>query len=140
MWRISALKVYLKLNQKVPITLSTHGKPNSNMQKNLVKLSYIYFRAEILQIFELLIWKIDDFINSFWLCLTFRYVTTANLNSAKYLITSYWFFKFRSFDLVSFHFSSAETENTMRYLAKEFCLLFEIWIKQIWVPALTKFV
>ena len=30
------------------------------------------FRAEILQIFELLIWKIDDFINSFWLYLTFR--------------------------------------------------------------------
>ena len=30
------------------------------------------FRAEILQIFELLIWKIDDFINSFWLYLTFN--------------------------------------------------------------------
>ena len=30
------------------------------------------FMAEILQIFELLIWKIDDFINSFWLYLTFR--------------------------------------------------------------------
>ena len=29
------------------------------------------FRAEILQIFELLIWEIDDFINSFWLYLTF---------------------------------------------------------------------
>ena len=28
------------------------------------------FRAEILQIFELLIWKIYDFINSFWLYLT----------------------------------------------------------------------
>ena len=25
------------------------------------------FRSEIFQIFELLIWKIDDFINSFWL-------------------------------------------------------------------------
>ena len=30
------------------------------------------FRAEILQIFELLIWKINDFINSFWLYLTFK--------------------------------------------------------------------
>ena len=29
------------------------------------------FKAEILQIFELLIWRIDDFINSFWLYLTF---------------------------------------------------------------------
>ena len=49
-------------------------------QKNWVKLSYIYleifnfktFRAEILQIFELLIWKINDFINLFWLYLTFK--------------------------------------------------------------------
>jgi hypothetical protein len=29
------------------------------------------FREEILQIFELLVWKIDDFINSFGLYLTF---------------------------------------------------------------------
>ena len=32
------------------------------------------FRAEILQIYELLTWKIDDFINSFWLYLTFSSV------------------------------------------------------------------
>ena len=40
---------------------------------NLAKLSYMYleifnfetFSAEILQIYELLIWKINDFINSF---------------------------------------------------------------------------
>ena len=32
-WRISALKVYFKLNQKVVlITLCTHGKPSLNMQ------------------------------------------------------------------------------------------------------------
>ena len=36
MWRISALKVYLKLNQKlVLITLSTHGKPSLNMKKKI---------------------------------------------------------------------------------------------------------
>ena len=29
------------------------------------------FRVEILQIFQLLFWKIDDFINSFWINLTF---------------------------------------------------------------------
>ena len=33
------------------------------------------FREEILRIFQLLIWEIDDFINSFWLYLT--YSTTA---------------------------------------------------------------
>ena len=34
-WRISALKVYLKLNQKlVLITFSTHEKPSWNVQKN----------------------------------------------------------------------------------------------------------
>ena len=32
------------------------------------------FRAEVLQIYELLTWKIDDFINSFWLYLTFSSV------------------------------------------------------------------
>ena len=37
--RIFALKVYLKFNlKKVLITLSTHGKPSSDMQRNLVKL------------------------------------------------------------------------------------------------------
>ena len=30
------------------------------------------FRTEILKIFELLIWKIDDFMNSFWFYLTFK--------------------------------------------------------------------
>ena len=33
---------------------------------------FLDFRAEILQIFWLLFWSIDDFINSFWLNLTFR--------------------------------------------------------------------
>ena len=71
--RISALKVYLKLNQKVVlITLSTHDKPSLNMQEKsgqivlyLEIFNFKTFRAEILQIFDLLIWKIDDFINSF---------------------------------------------------------------------------
>ena len=31
------------------------------------------FKAKILQIFELLIWKIDDLIHSFWLYLTFSF-------------------------------------------------------------------
>ena len=37
----------------------------------MIKLQ-INFKAEILQIFELLIWKIYAFINSFWLYLTFN--------------------------------------------------------------------
>ena len=53
-----------------------------NMQEHLVKSSYIQsekfnfktFRAEIIQIFALVMWKIDDIINSFWLYLTFSSV------------------------------------------------------------------
>ena len=75
-----ALKVYLKLNQKLLlITLSIHGKPSLNMQKKsgqivlyLEIFNFKTFRAEILQIFELLIWKINDLIHSFWHNLTFR--------------------------------------------------------------------
>jgi hypothetical protein len=38
---MSALKVYLKPNQKiVRITFSTYDKPSLKMQKNWVKLSY----------------------------------------------------------------------------------------------------
>ena len=70
---ISALKVYLKLNQKlVRITLSTYDKPRLNMQKKMGSIvlylqifNFKTFRAEIFQIFELLIWKINDFISSF---------------------------------------------------------------------------
>ena len=54
------------------ITLSTHGKRSLNMQNKsgqivlyLEIFNFKTFTAEILQIFELLIWKIDDFINSF---------------------------------------------------------------------------
>ena len=46
--------------------------PSLNMQKKsgqivlyLEIFNFKTFKAEILQIFELLIWKIDDFINSF---------------------------------------------------------------------------
>ena len=78
-WRISALKVYLQLNQKAArITLTKYDKPSLNMQKQIwancpisIDFNLKTFRAEILQIFELLICKIDDFINSFWLYLSF---------------------------------------------------------------------
>ena len=36
---------------------------------------FIVHRAEILQIFGVNFWKIDDFINPFWLNLTFRIIT-----------------------------------------------------------------
>ena len=39
--KIFALKVYLKFKKVVLIILSTHGKPNLNMPKNLFKSSYI---------------------------------------------------------------------------------------------------
>ena len=62
--RISALKIYLKLNQKlVRITLSTYDNPGSNCFISRAGDNFKTFRAEILQFFELLIWKIDDFIN-----------------------------------------------------------------------------
>ena len=85
-WKISALKVYLKLNQKVVlITLSTHDKPSLNMQKKsgqivlyLEIFNFKTFRSEILQIFELLIWEINDFINSFWNNLTFNKLKTSS--------------------------------------------------------------
>ena len=41
---------------------------------------FLDFRAEILQIFQLLFWSIDDFINSFWLNLTFTKKFTAKLS------------------------------------------------------------
>ena len=68
--------MFLKLNQKVVrIALSTHDKPSLNMQKLGQIALYLAlisrdiqrqnFLKEILQIFELLFWKIDVFINSF---------------------------------------------------------------------------
>ena len=70
----------MKLNQKlVLITLSTHGKPNLNMQKDIWSnhpiprdIQLQKFQAEILQIFELLIRRINAFIKSFSLYLTFK--------------------------------------------------------------------
>ena len=55
------------------MNLRTHGKPSlhkyAKTYSQIILYSEIFnfktFRAEILQIFELLIWKIDDFINSF---------------------------------------------------------------------------
>ena len=57
------------------MTLSAHGKPSLNgveYAKTIWSncpisrdIQLQTFRAEILQIFELLIWKINDFINSF---------------------------------------------------------------------------
>ena len=68
----SALKVYLKLNKKVVLTtLSTHNKHHlmkkisSNRPIPIENLNFKTFRAEMRQMFELLIWKIDEFINLF---------------------------------------------------------------------------
>ena len=68
-WRISALASKKRSIKKVK-ALSYFKKMNK------IKLKYKYFffwcdivletRAEILQIFQLLFWRIDDFINSFW--------------------------------------------------------------------------
>ena len=70
----------MKLNQNlVLITLSTHGKPSLNMQKKIWSnhpiprdIQLQKFQAEILQIFELLIRRINAFIKSFSLYLTFK--------------------------------------------------------------------
>ena len=50
------------------MTLSAHGKPSLNMQKKsgqivlyLEIFNFKTFRAEILQLFEVVIWKIDVF-------------------------------------------------------------------------------
>ena len=43
-----------------------------NLWSHLEIFNFKTFSAEILQIFELLLWKIDDFINSFWHNLTFN--------------------------------------------------------------------
>ena len=60
------------------MTLSAHSKLSLDMQKKsnqivlyLEIFNFKTFRAEILQVFELLICKMDDFINSFWHNLTF---------------------------------------------------------------------
>ena len=45
---------------------------------NISTYSIKPFRAEILQIFQLLFWKIDDFINSFRLNLTFSGIEVSN--------------------------------------------------------------
>ena len=79
----------MKPNQKVVrITLSTYDKPSLNMKKKIGQIvlyleifNFKTFRAEILQIFELVIWKIDDFINSFWLYLTFSLPTKKSESS-----------------------------------------------------------
>ena len=66
-WRISALKVYLKLNQKV-----VGAKKLGQIVLYIEIFNFKTVRAAILQIFELLIWKINDFINSFRLYLPIR--------------------------------------------------------------------
>ena len=62
-WRISALKVWPDYFAYTYLVCHVHSKVLSFNN---------FFRAEILQIFESVIWKIDDFINSFWLYLTFN--------------------------------------------------------------------
>ena len=43
---------------------------------------FIVHRAEILQIYRLILWKIDDFINPFWLNLTFKGLYSDQFGSA----------------------------------------------------------
>ena len=103
-WMISALKV-LKLNisryRKIwPdfFCISKLGLPCVlKVISTTVWLSFKKtFRAEILQIFELVIWKIDDFINSFWLYLTFNSNSNPislrqqnNFGNLKYILKSF---------------------------------------------------
>ena len=74
------LKLYLKVNQKViTIILSTYDKPSLNMQKQLdqivlwleIGIQLQNFKGRNPPNFWVAIWKIGDFINSFWLYLTF---------------------------------------------------------------------
>ena len=55
------------------MALSAHGKPSLNMQNKSSQIvlyleifNFKTFRTEILQIFEVVIWKIDDFKYSFF--------------------------------------------------------------------------
>ena len=92
--------------------MSTHGKPSLNTYAKKSGQIILYleifnfrtFRAEILQTFELVIWKIDDFINSFRLYLTFmgdsdkmffesatkKYPKYQTIYTAKTFGTVYW--------------------------------------------------
>ena len=70
-WRISALKVYFKLNQKV-VRKTLHMTNLFDMGQIVLYLKIVnfkIFRGKILQIFDLLI---NDFIDFFWLYLNFR--------------------------------------------------------------------
>jgi hypothetical protein len=106
--KISALKVYLKFNWKIVLitwTLSKHGKPSWS---NLEISNFKTFRAVILTLFSLIIWKIDDFINSFWLYLTFKLspstpsimqTSTIPSNFQLLIVNIYFFYKIFFFRL-----------------------------------------
>ena len=56
------------------MNLWNHQFPKNQPKKlkDFCREFFIVHRAEILQIFWFIFWKIDDFINPFWLNLTFR--------------------------------------------------------------------
>ena len=67
--RLKKLKV--RLNQNGFMESSIFQK----MTPKIWRISIKTLRAKILQIFRVIFWKIDDFINSFWLNLTFTLST-----------------------------------------------------------------
>ena len=74
-WRISTLKGYIDW---VLVFAIVHLYFARCTTANISNYSIKPFRAEILQIFQLLFWKIDDFINSFRLNLTFSALVKFN--------------------------------------------------------------
>ena len=84
-WRISALASKKRSIKKV--------KAPSCLKKWIkIKIFFFWFdlvleaRVEILQIFQLLFWRIDDFINSFRLNLTFTKSILAKLTTSLWII------------------------------------------------------
>ena len=76
LWRQDAI-CWLKKELKVRLSQNEFMK-SSIFQKMTLRIwrisalrIFIVHRAEILQIFWVIFWEIDDFINSFWLNLTF---------------------------------------------------------------------
>ena len=96
----------------------------------VLHLEFKTFRAEILQIFELLIWKIYDFMNSFWLYLTFS-MHFINLN--KWLIVwwklCFWLYIFIS-NLFVFIFNAkpSSMRSIINPLPKSWYIDINSWI------------
>ena len=71
--RLKKLKV--RLNQNGFMESSIFQKMTPKIWRISVLCTIKTLRAKILQIFRVIFWKIDDFINSFWLNLTFTLST-----------------------------------------------------------------